>query len=304
MNPTHQHHQAAQEEVRAVYEAFVRTIRTREESLDEPVLAGIEVDPVTAQLRLPVTLWESGRKQSRAAAALVAYRPFLDPESRATIEPLLVGLDVLVTTLDEFIDASRCDFSRRMELAVCAAFASFLAFDSVPGAGRDDVRSAVVTYLLTAARIPPVERAVGRRLQRSESSDRTDELVEFAYAFRAQDISVFGVLPGLVCDVDAATIGRIVRDLETYRAHSLLFDDVRDLDEDQRNGLTTPVGWLVRTADDADIAVERLFDVYRSFEYGPNDYCETLREMEPEPESLADDIAVAVRQFGGPVSTT
>lgn len=298
MNDEPRHSSVIADEVAAVYESLARAVDTVDDGLDQPSVDDFDlaVPPVAGQLQLPLDLWDSSRKPTRTVPALVAYDRPLEPDGADDLRRLLVGLDVLVTMLDEFVDADRSESSYRHQVAVNVAFASFLSFTSLPddeGAATDTV----LRYLVETARIPTVERAAQRELETIDTWERARELIRFVYAYRARDISVFGRLPALVADVDDRTAERIVSDLETYRAHYLLFDDIRDVREDVRNGIETPVVWLLQTYDDLDEITDSFVEIFQEFEYAETPYRAHLRELEREPDDVRDELEVAMNEL-------
>ncbi|WP_226479561.1 hypothetical protein [Natrinema amylolyticum] len=284
---------AIADEVRAVYYSLIRDVDAHDDGIGREPPADFGVDPVADQLYLPLDLWNSDRKPSRTVPALVAYDPYLDRKDRHELQRIMVGLDVLVTMLDEFIDSAQSHSEYRLQLAVNIAFASLLSFESIPDDAAE-IHEAVVSYLVETARIPTIERTVQRELDEITSPERAMELMRFSYASRARDISVFGQLPAYRSDVDDGTASRIVSDLETYRAHYLLFDDIRDVRQDARNGIETPVLWLIKTSDDLDEIVDELAEIFQAFEYAETPYRAALRELEREPENLRDELAAAM----------
>jgi len=279
------------EEVRAVYRSLVRDVEARDGGVGPA--SPVTVAPIADHLSLPLDLWNDDRKPTRTVPTLAAYDHYVELDDGEDLRRILVGLDVLVTMLDEFIDSAQADSDDRLRLAVNVAFASLLSFGSIPD-DADGTTELLLDYLVEAARIPSVEHGVQRELDAISAPDRAMELLRFAYAYRARDISVFGRLPALHYDVDERTADRIVSDLETCRAHYLLFDDVRDVRQDARNGIETPVLWLLRTRDDVDDVMDRLVEIYRTFEYAETPYRSTLRELEREPENLREELVSAM----------
>ncbi|MDF9746924.1 hypothetical protein [Natrinema salsiterrestre] len=295
MNDEPRHSSVIADEVAAVYDSLARTVDTVDGGIEQPSIDGLDlaVPPVAGQLQLPLDLWDSGRKPTRTVPALVAYDRRLEPDDADELRRLLVGLDVLVTMLDEFVD--RSDGHSRLQLTVNVAFGSFLSFANLPD-DEPAATDAVLQYLVETARIPTVERAVQRELETIDTWERAREAIRFVYAYRARDISVFGRLPALVADIDDRTAERIVSDLETYRAHYLLFDDIRDVLEDVRNGTETPIVWLLRTHDDPDEIVDSFLEIVREFEYAETPYRAQLRELEREPDDVRAELEVAMAE--------
>ncbi|MDG5778925.1 hypothetical protein VB773_22265 [Haloarculaceae archaeon H-GB2-1] len=284
-----------------VYESVRAAVRAQERALQrqDDLPASIDPDSIADRLSLPLRLWRREEKPTRTVPALVAVAPALDRTETQALARVLVGLDVLVTMLDEFIDAAETDVEYRTTLAVNVAFASLLSFSSIPADVTEEVVDESRRYLVAAARIPAVERAVQRELADADSKARAVELARTAYATRARDISAFGRIPGLISDLDDETTARLVSDLETYRAHFLLFDDLRDVREDRRNGTETPVTWLVETHEDPAVVVDRLVDVYGRFEYADTDYRDALEAMEREPAVVEQAVCEAMASLGG-----
>jgi len=281
------------QEVTTVYHSLVRSVRAREQC-HHPTHPYSDRQTVTERLWLPLTLWEADRKPTRTVPALIAYDAHLDTDERRRVEPLLVGLDVFVTMLDEFIDTPNADSESRLELATNVAFASLLSFTNVPEEAESKVVDCLFDYLVDAARIPATEQSVQRALRTAKNKDRAREVRQDSYAHRATDISVFGRLPALVAEVDDSVAASIVHDLETYRAHYLMFDDLRDVAEDRVNGTETPVSWLLQTHSDPEVIFDKLAETYAAFEYTERSYTQTLRRLEREPADVRTDIMSAV----------
>lgn len=286
----------AMDEVREVYRSLERRVRSREEVVSESPPDGVEtgLESVAESLSLPVELWTSGAKPTRTVPALVAYERHLDGETFDSVLDVLVGLDVLVTMLDEFIDTADAGARHRTDLAINTAFASLLSFTSVPAGDQERVVGTITDFLVRTARIPATERAVQKRLASVDDPDRAMELMRFSYATRSRDISAFGRIPAIVHDVDARAASRIVDDLETYRAHYLLFDDIRDVREDRRNGTETPATWVLATSETPEEALGRLGEIFAAFEYSQTPYRATLRDLEQEPAELLETVRDAM----------
>jgi len=286
---------AVADEVEEVYYSLMRTVRTREADGETPLLDRAAGDEVSSSLSLPIELWTAGLKPTRTVPALVAYDVHVDRELFDDLSRVLVGLDVLVAMLDEFIDSKQTERRYRTDLAINIAFASLLSFGSVPESKRDAVNDAILDFLVETAQIPRIEHAVYQELTAADSPESAMDLVLSAYRYRARDISVFGRIPAIIYDVDERTARRIERDLQTYRAHYLLFDDLRDVREDRRNDTQTPVTWLVSVCDGPDEVAQYLEAVYEEFEYSEAAYTEQLRESEDEPGTLDELIASEIR---------
>jgi len=282
-----------------VYEALVQTVRARDDGLNRTSPPELDSESVADYLHLPLELWARGAKPSRTVPALVAYDRSLDQNRDGTLERILVGLDVLVTMLDEFVDSDphRIDDRYRLRLAVNTAFASLLSFGSVPATAKGRVLSELLHYLIETARIPSVERTVQGVLDTRSTPGELLDILEFAYAYRARDISAFGKLPPILHDIDDGTAERVQRDLMTYRAHYLVFDDLRDVSQDRADGIENPVMWLLRACDRPEEVVDQLAAVYAAFEYSDNTYCSTLRELEQRPTDLRQAVASAMEEL-------
>ncbi|MBX0325547.1 hypothetical protein EGH21_21205 [Halomicroarcula sp. F13] len=273
------------DDVTSVYESLLQDIRARDDGLGSTAPDGISVPAVAENLRLPLELWVYGKKPTRTVPALVAYDDRVEVVETQHLK-LLVGLDVLVTMLDEFIDTANASTQDRLQVAVNVAFASLLSFVNVPNVNAEAITETITEYLVETARIPSVERAVHRELVQTDSIDDAVALMQFAYAYRARDITAFGQVPGVLYDIDEDTVDRTVRDLVTYRAHSLVFDDIRDVRQDVHNGVQTPVVWLLWTHDDVSIVRDVLAELFAQFEYADTPYRYTLRELEHEPDDV------------------
>lgn len=277
--------------VSEVYLEVARDAQQYEDTLEHDLPPYIDVGSVTDSLCLPLEFWETGRKPSRVTPSIAVYSRYLDQDESRTVLRILVGLDVMVAMLDEVVDSERSDKRYRSDLATNIAFSSLLAFSSVPHETADVVTDAITQYLVEASRIPTVERAVQRELSSLGPEEPAMELIRFSYGFRARDLSVFGTVPALIYDIDRETADRIVSDLQTYRAHFLLFDDVRDVERDRRDGIETPVTWLLKTYRDAESVSKRITELYRSFEYSDAGYREQLRDLERRPENLVETVS-------------
>lgn len=282
------------QQVADCYEELVHDVRPREADVAVDLPPGIEVDPLHESLQFPIRLWERGQKSSRTVPALVAYADYEDNDEMDAVRRTLVGLDVLVSMLDEFIDVTRPSETVRAALATNVAFSSLYAFTSIPADEREAVAEELTRYLVEASRIPAVERQVQRQLRATESLEEAVELIAFAYEFRARDVSAFARIPALVFDVTEPERDRIARDLRTYRAHDILFDDVTDVDEDRANGLGSPVTWLLQQYDDPNAVAALLEDVYSRFEYSGADYADRLSRMEGRPNDFRQTLAASM----------
>lgn len=259
---------------------------------DIPESFDIDVDGAATHLRLPLRYWNAGRKSSRAVPALLAYEPHLDRSEFDELSRVLTGLDVLITVLDEIIDASTHERGARVDLAVNAAFSSLLAFASLPDDAADETVEVITRYLTEASRIPLVECEVQRKLADIDDVARAMDLIRFSYSFRARDVSAFATVPGTVADVDRETRSRIADDLHAHRVRSLLVDDVNDIKRDLNEGTETPVIWLLATLSEPGIVAERIDEVYRAFEYADGtEYREQLRFLENRPADFRDELA-------------
>ncbi len=282
------------DEMSDIYRSLAGGIRAREAGTTPSFPDGIDVPSIAGDLDEPLRLWRTNRKPTRTVPALVAQRHYLDDDIQM-LEQLLVGLDVLVTMLDQFIDTSELNKSDKHGLAVNIAFASLLSFASIPAANRTAVVDELLDYLVQSAQIPAVERAVQAELEVTSQPERVMELIQFSYAYRSRDISTFGRLPAVITDLDRRTADRITHDLQTYRAHFLLFDDIRDVREDMKSGDRTPVTWLLRTHDDIDEVLDRLATAFQRFEYTDAPYTDDLTELERRPKDLRAELMSAMR---------
>lgn len=245
---------------------------------------------------LPFERWERADESSRAVPALVALAhevPAPDPADARAVTRVLVGLDALVTALDEFVDTATLDRDERTALAATLALAARLAFSAVPDPARAAaVSSELSTYLLETARIPAVEGSLRERLAGTEG-DETLAALRSVYAARARDVTAFASVPAIVYGLDSATTDRLAADLRTHRAHSLLFDDVRDVARDRRDGIQTPVRWLLATEADLATVTAHLESLSAAFDYSGAGYCESLRALEAAPADLRGAVAAA-----------
>ena len=276
-------------DVRRLYRTVREDVRDTEGAGPTPPV-DIDTATPTASLGLPLELWESGAKPSRAAAGLLVTDPHLSQSERRLVEPILVGLDVLIAMLDESIDTRAGSDHGRLDLAVNIAFGSLLSFSTIPDRLTEPVVDQLQRYFVTVAKIPVVEHRVQKRLATVESPAAGMDLVRSCYAYRAWDISAFGQIPALVAGLGDDTAGRLVSDLRAYRARYLLFDDVRDVQEDVEHGTETPVVWLLRTCDSPAAVERRLFEIYRTFTYVDTDRGALLGGLEREPPTLSEDL--------------
>jgi hypothetical protein len=288
-------------DVSDVYRSLARNVRSREERHGRALPEGVDIEPIADHLSEPLRLWHSNRKPTRTVPALVAYDGYVDDER--TLRQLLVGLDVLVTTLDQFIDTEELGGRDKHQLGINVAFGSLLSFASIPDNNRAAIVEALLEYLVETARIPAVERAVQRELASTNSPRRAMELMQFVYQCRSRDISIFGYLPALFADVGMPTATQITADLTTYRAHYLLFDDIRDVGEDLRNDDGTPVTWLLHRHDDPDTVADRIATVYQTFDYSNASYRSALTGLERRPDSVRDSITDAMEILDDDLST-
>jgi hypothetical protein len=295
---------ATERRAAAVYRAFVADIAAEGAAIDRRLPAAVDPVPLSATLALPLTLWAEGEKSSRAVPLLLAleYAVDLDPEVRASVERVLVGLDVLLTMLDELIDGERlidgspengpgpAGARERFSLAATLAFASLLSLGSIPHDRQDAVRDALTAYLIQASRIPSIEAGVDRWLDATaDDPERLDALVDI-YGRRARDGSGFAAVAGAIAGIDAATVARIEADLRTHRARSLLFDDVRDLAVDREQELRTAVRWLADHEATPETVAAWVDAVASTFDYSGADYCDGLRRLEGRPADLVEPL--------------
>lgn len=285
---------ALEKRVSETYRDLAGEVASHESNIDTVVPDAFDIGSVHEGLELPLTLWENDQKPTRTVPALLAYERLLDRNELDTVARILVGLDVLVMMLDEFIDTAHTDKRRQTRLGVNLAFSSLLSFSSIPASDRDVVVDAFRAYLAEASRIPLIEQQSKRVLDEASTREQQIELIRFIYEFRARDIAVFGVLPALISDVDGERGDRIASDLQTYRAHCLLYDDIMDIEQDRRNGIVTPVRWLLDRYSDPEEVATRIEDIYRSFEYSDGDYTDHLRDIEPGYDALADALASSI----------
>lgn len=290
-------------EVNEVYRSLAETVETHESELTAPFGSDDDAGSVSESLILPIELWEQGKKPTRTVPALVAYDQYVDRNRGDTLAEICVGLDVLVTMLDQFIDTKELSWERQMNIATNLAFASLMSFTSVPPAKRTELVDTIMRFLVETAQIPWTERAVQKELTTVTSPEAAMQTLQRSYAHRARDISVFGSLPAIVYDIDERTASRIERDLEVYRAHYLLFDDIRDIRQDIRNGTETPVTWLLSECETPEAVLSSLAEVYQAFEYSDSPYRTTLRELEREPDDLRAAVMDAIDDLNTELAT-
>lgn len=291
-------------EVHEVYDSLAETVETRELELTAPPLQSQnDTGGVSESLHLPMDLWNQREKPPRTVPALVAYDQYISREQNDDLIKICVGLDVLITMLDQFIDTRELGWEQRIDIAANIAFASLLSFSTVPSTKRAEAVEMITRFLVKAARIPQTERAVQRKLRTVASPEAAIPLLRRSYAHRARDISVFGSLPALFYNVDERTAACIERDLETYRVHYLLFDDIRDIREDIRNGTETPVTWLLSECETPESVMSLLVEVYQEFEYSESPYRTALRELEREPDDLQTLVSDAMNTLNTELAT-
>jgi len=287
------------ETVTDIYETLIRAVAVRDEGLDHSPLPESLAGTVATEMYLPLWLWEQGEKPTRTEPVLRLYTGHIEESERTELRCLLVGLDVFIAMLDEFIDSDCSSGQYRLSLAINIAFGSLLSFGSIPREHRSDVVELLLAYFVEIARIPMVETATTDALEATESTAEQNELIRFAYGYRARDISVFGRLPSLLCDIDDSTVEDIVHDLQMYRARYLLFDDLRDVCEDSRNNIQTPGLWLLAEHDDSEALRDRLAEIYESFEYADNTHRQALLELECVPSNAHSEIDAAKAALAG-----
>ncbi|SFR66714.1 hypothetical protein [Halogeometricum limi] len=246
----------------------------------------VDADPFCGRLNLPLDSWRAESALRRAIPALVAVEAELTADERSTVARVLVGLDVLMTMFDAFIDTRDAERDYRLALAVNVAYASQFAFLSVPDVDRETVRTAVADYFLTSARIPLVERYARPSLRAVGTEREAMDVLGTVYDYRAADIDVFAAIPALLGGLDDETAARIRADLRTHRAHYLVYDDVRDVEQDRRDGIETPIRWLLRTYPDTADVVELVDELLARYEYSGAGYCAELETLERRPADL------------------
>lgn len=280
------------EDVYDTYRAVATDVETYRDQVAAELPPPLDVDDDQNRLRFPLQCWEEGWKKSRVVPALLAYDSDLDRAELETVLRILTGLDVLIMVSDELIDTSGDDWNRRTTLVINAAVSSLLAFGSIPDDAAAELGDVITRYMSEASYIPLVEREVQRELAGVDDVEEAMELIRFSYSFRARDISAFATVPGVVSDADRETMDTASRSLHTYRVHHLLFDDVRDVERDLRDGIETPVMWLLETLDDPDAVADRIDDLYRAFDYPADTECRhQLRSLEDRPDDLRRELA-------------
>lgn len=276
-------------EVEAIYRSVVDGTRRVEVRLDSDLPVGVDIPSVAADLTLPLDAWRDEWKRARSIPALVAVDALVDRPRGDSVARTLVGLDVLVSMLDEFIDTASSDAHRRGVLATNTAFGSFLSFSNVP----ESCHGLVWEFLVECAQIPAIERSIGNRLETVEGELPTELLVT-SYRVRSRDIAGFGRIPATAYEINPDSARTLVADLRTYRAHELIFDDIRDARSDIADGIETPVTWLLRTLDSPTAVAEILAYIYSRFRFIDRGNRDRLRRLERPPTDVCATIADAM----------
>lgn len=257
------------------------------ESAPGAALAPLGSVPAAEFLTDRYDAWADDATATRAVAAGVVVESLAGEPLAPSVGRVLVGLDLAVAALDDFVDTRTLSPDRRQRLAASVAFPALLSFVNVGGPGRDRAVAAATAYLVAAAQIPAVERcSFADRAPTDAATDRA--VVRSVYAARARDITGFVTIPGAILDLDPDAVDRAVGDLVAYRARQLLIDDIEDVAVDRRDGIETPVSWLLATRESAAAVLRSVYD---SFEYSDAPYCGDLRALERDeaPIDRLDD---------------
>lgn len=281
-----EHRTTAHTRVRDIQRELVAEVERHEAAVEERLPAECEPVGLGDRLKVPVHRRADEQKSSRAVPAILAYEAHLDCELPAAVLRVLTGLDIAIMAIDDLVDANPTDRDERTTLAGTVVLSCLLSFASVPSESRERVVGELSRYLVETAQIPAIERHTWRVRERSLATEF--EQHRRSYACRARDIDGFGTIPGIVVGVDCETRDRIVRDLRTYRARSILFDDLGDIERDRANGDETPISWLIETYEPEYVA-ERIATLWDAFEYSEASaasYRTQLRDAEPNPDDV------------------
>lgn len=245
--------------------------------------------------------WVEGNRSMRTFPVLNAYHRLGIPVSEE-LRTLLVALDVKVVTLDDIIDTRDLDHEQKVAASVRAAFSTLLEFETFPTEVVREFIDVQYEYWVALSQIPHVELQAMEAIEATEDADERVEVAREVYAYRARDVDAFVRLPGLVADVDDDLLADLLRDLRSFRARYMLFEDFRHIHRDLTEGHYNPAIVLINAVDDPVEATATVEDVHAGFEYSEtarDRYADTLRDLEQRPDDLERLVRVTQRVLAG-----
>lgn len=287
---------AATEVARERYRELIEDVARRERSLEGDLPAGVETLSLHERLERPLEQWDAGEKPIRTVPATVVWESVLGDAVDPVLGRTLVGLDVAVTALDDVIDIRALEKEEKVTLSSIVAFSSLLSFANFPVEQQAAFADATTEYLTAVAQIPAVECATLSRLDATVSVAEELAIARASYAYRARDIDAFATLPALVHDV-GPDADRVLKDLRTFRAHELLYEDIVDVGIDLRDENETPLVRLMRRYDDPATVCDRFESLYASFRYSTESngaYRTDLERLENAPADVTASIEAAM----------
>lgn len=174
-----------------LYDEFVESVADHERTVGESRSSLGDVT-IREHLRDRRCEWTDDAPATRALAGAVVVERLTGGPISADLGRTLIGLDLAIAALDDYIDTRTLSSERRLELAAAVVFPALLSFSNVGERDRGAVVDALVRYLVETARIPTIER----RLPEGLPADTDDcDAVRRACASRARDITGFVTIP-------------------------------------------------------------------------------------------------------------
>ncbi|MEF8790926.1 MAG: hypothetical protein V5A61_12440, partial [Haloarculaceae archaeon] len=162
-------------------------------------------------------------------------------------------------------------------------------------------------YFTMLFQIPAVERRLLESFRAETDPAKQRVVAKRIYRYRARAMEAFAELPALVQpkvtgrSLAPETVQQVQDDLLTYRARSLLFKDIQDIERDAVTDDPTPVlAHLQSTGNASDTAgfVDELDAELEYSEQSGSTYRNVLYELEFQPTNLEAALADNGRKVG------
>jgi hypothetical protein len=292
--------------IRTIYRRVAGEIEDHETSLAPEIPLG-QPYGLAEEIRHLISRWESGEKSLRAVPVLNAYALAFEEPIYEVTGRVLVGFDALINVLDDIIDTSDLSVEEKVTLTSNVAFAITELFSAVPPTALRDVAARLQPYFAMLFQIPAVERRLLDSFRAETDPAERQAIATQIYRYRARAMEAFAELPALVQSkvtgeqLAPDSIQQVQRDLLTYRARSLLFKDIRDIERDAITDDPTPVLAHLQSTQNPGDTADFIAEVEAEFEYSERSettYRDVLRELEFRPPRLEAALADNAGKIG------
>lgn len=289
------------DDITQIYASLVSDVESRENDLadDIPIDSPQGIDRFLSTVE---DSWVNGSRTLRSLPTLNVYGRYLKSPISDGVKKILVGLDAEVNAIDDLIDTRSLRREQKICFTTITAFSNIFIMEGLPNERTDEIINIKYDYFTELAQIPLIEQQLLARLRNADSREEQLSAIEEVYAYRARDIKAFAKIPARVQELDGETTSTFVSDLQTYRAHYLLYEDVRHIKRDLREGHESPVLCLLDLYDDPEQIISIMGEIYDSFEYNErSEYTDLLVELERRPDDLTKAIKGSMRVYNGDI---